>query len=987
MAYSLTLATRKAHEDDAERAIHAGLGVVESVANLNDTVGNEQGIELGVRVGIATGPVVVGDLIGEGASQESSVVGETPNLAARLQALAAPNTVVVSPGTHELAAGRFEYGDLGDHDLKGISESVQAWRVIAPTAAKSRFEAAHRTGLTLLVGREHEIGLLLERWAQAKEGDGQAILLSGEAGIGKSRITETLRERTATDGPVRLRYQCSPYHTNSALHPIIEQLERAAQFDSEDTNEVKLDKLESLLALGTSDVEVVAALLAPLLSIPSEGRYAPLDTTPDRQKELTLEALTAQLRGLSRNQPVLFIFEDVHWADPTSLELLELTIERAQTIPVLVVLTYRPEFSPPWSGHTHVTSLTLNRFTRNLASVMIENVTGGKSLPDEVMEQIIEKTDGVPLFVEELTKTILESGQLSEESDRYVASGPLLEVAIPSKLHDSLMARLDRLGVVKEVAQMAAAIGREFDYDLLAGVSPLSFAQLRSALDELIDAELVFRRGRSQEGGYIFKHALVQDAAYGSLLKRKRQGLHRRIAEVLQSRFPESAESEPELLAHHFTEAALFKPAVGKWKKAGLRAIDSSANAEAASHLAKALELFGKLEDANDSPQEELSLQIPLATALTAARGYAAPETGDALLRARELCRRIGDTAQMFTVLYRVWSYRYVGGDFQDALELAKECLDLAQSQGERTRLMAAHSALGQNLTSIGRFDAGQQHLEKSVALYHSEEDLTLWQDYGEDPAIVALFWRHWIAWFKGFPEQALSQSQEAIEMTQKRSDMVSVGWGLASAGVLRYLRGEQEATQQAAQDTIDFATEQKLPIFVAFGSILKGWALASLGDEEEGVAQMHRALEQWKATGTKMFVPLFLILLAEGYASSRDFGEALKLLDEASNLVRTSGEVMWESELLRLRGSFLLSASENLAAAESAFNQAIEIAGDQQSHSLELRAATSLARLWQGQGKLDEARELLGPIYEWFTEGFDTADLKEAEALLKQLS
>ena len=418
----------QAHEDDAERAIYSGLGVIDSVSAIDTS---NQGVELGVRVGIATGPVVVGDLIGEGASQESAVVGETPNLAARLQQLADKDMVVISPGTHDITAERFEYVDLGTHSLRGIVDPVHAWHVTTPVIAPSRFEARQRAGLTPLVGRGHEIGLLLERWSQAREGDGQVVLLSGEAGIGKSRITETLRERTARDNPVRLRHQCSPHYKNTALHPVIERLQRIARIDSADTNAVKLEKLETSLAHGTLNAGAVVQLFAPLLSISTEGRYAPLEMTPERQKEQTLDALVTQMEGLSRAKPVLLIFEDIHWSDATSLELLELTIERAQNVPVLVILTYRPEFSPPWSRHTHVTLLTLNRFTRGLVSAMVENVTRGKSLPVEVVEQIIEKTDGVPLFVEELTKTVLESGKLTEEPTRFVTTGPLKDLTIP----------------------------------------------------------------------------------------------------------------------------------------------------------------------------------------------------------------------------------------------------------------------------------------------------------------------------------------------------------------------------------------------------------------------------------------------------------------------------------------------------------------------------------------------------------------------------
>ena len=975
----------QAHEDDAERAVHAGLSVVESVTGLKAPLGDGQDIELSVRVGIATGPVVVGDLIGEGASQESAVVGETPNLAARLQGLASKNSVVVSPGTYDLVGERFEYDDLGAHSLKGIAEPVHARRVIAPIAAESRFEAAHRAGLTSLVGREHEIGLLLERWAQAKEGDGQVVLLSGEAGIGKSRITETLRERTAGDGPVRLRYQCSPYYTNTALHPVIGQLERAAQFEAEDTNEIKLDKLESLLGRGTTEAEAIAPLIAPLLSLSAEGRYAPLEMTPERQKEQTLEALAAQMEGLGRHQPVLFIFEDVHWADPTSLELLQLTIEHVQSIPVLMVLTYRPEFSPPWSGHTHVTSLTLNRFTRNLASVMVENVTGGKPLPDEVLEQIIEKTDGVPLFVEELTKTILESGQLSEESNRYVASGPLLEVAIPSTLHDSLMARLDRLGAVKEVAQTAAAIGREFDYDLLAGVSPLSFAELRSALDELIDAELVFRRGRSQEGGYIFKHALVQDAAYESLLKRKRQDLHGRIAEVLKSRFPERAELEPELLAHHLTEADDIERAIGFWIKAGDRDIQRSASAEAVSHFRTALALIERLPHSDLRDEVELSIQAPLGAALTATQGYTAAETKAAYTRAYALCQQIGQTDQICHVMYGVWNYLFVGNESTEALELAEEGLRMAEDKQERLPHLVAHDWMGVTCFTLGRLEDAQAHLENALSLYDADEHRTLVYQCGEDPRYESANWLGLTSWVLGYPDRAIQYAKDAVAWAEELSYAPSIAYTLYFQVSVDLFRRDWQNVTKRTQELISFCTEQSIAHFRALGTIHRGAALIEQGDIRSGLESIE---EGWRIWGSNRLVTTFYWLSAIGHWQLGDSETALQLLDDASALITRIDERFWEAEIHRLRGEIHRSRGPDFfQLGESCFNQALSVAQTQEAKSLELRAATSLARLWQGQGKNDEARELLGPIYEWFTEGFDTADLKEAKALLDELS
>ena len=602
----------QAHEDDAQRAVRAGLEIVVSVAGLSERIREPLNIDLAVHLGIHTGLVVAGEMGAGDTREEMAIVGETPNVAARLEGLAEPGSVLISESTHNLIEGLFVCENLGPQSLKGISKPVDVYRVQGETDARSRFEAVASRGLMPMVGREQEMALLLDRWEQAKGGEGQVVLLSGEAGIGKSRIVEMLRDGVGAEDHVRLRYQCSPYHTNSALHPIIDQLERAGGFARDDPIDIRLDKLESLLAQSSTESAEAAPLLAALLSIPTGDRFAPLEMSPELQKERTLAALINQMNGLAERRPVLIIFEDAHWIDPTSQELLDLIVDHAQAIKALVVITYRPVFTAPWGGHPHVTSLTLNRLGRRQSETMVGALTVNKPLPEEVLDQILAKTDGVPLFVEELTKTVLEAGFLKEEEDRYVLTGPLPPLAIPATLHDSLMARLDRLSPIKEVAQTAAAIGREFSHELLSGVSGASDEGLEDALAQLAEAELVFRRGTPPQAIYTFKHALVRDAAYESLLKSKRRELHGRIAQTLEHSFPERAEAEPELLAYHLTEAGLAEPAIVYWRKAGLRAIERSANVEAIAHLTNGLELFLALPDSSQRPQDELSLQAPL---------------------------------------------------------------------------------------------------------------------------------------------------------------------------------------------------------------------------------------------------------------------------------------------------------------------------------------------------------------------------------------
>jgi hypothetical protein len=631
----------QAHEDDAQRAVHAGLEIVTGVANLSERFDASAKVELAVHLGIHTGLVVAGEMGAGSTREETAIVGETPNIAARLEGLARPGSLLISESTYSLTEGLFICEALGPQSLKGISEPVGVYRVKRGADARTRFEAAVSRGLMPLVGREQEIALLLDRWEQAKEGDGQVVLLSGEAGIGKSRIVRMLRDRVATEDPVRLRYQCSPYHTNSALYPIIDQLERAAGFGRDDTSDIKLDKLQALLAQSSSDLAEDILLLAALLSIPTGDRFNSLEMKPEQQKEKTLGALINQMNGLMKSRPALMILEDIHWVDPTTQELLDLIIEQSQRVSMLVVITHRPVFNAPWGGHPHVTSLTLNRFGRRQSQEMIDTLTGNKPLPKEVLDQILTKTDGVPLFIEELTKAVLEGHLLKEEKDRYVLTAPLPPLAIPATLHDSLIARLDRLSPIKEVAQTAAAIGRDFSYELLSAVSDASDDELDDALTQLAEAELVFRRGTPPQAFYTFKHALVRDAAYESLLKAQRKDLHARIAQVLKERFADLVAVEPEVLAHHYTAAGDIGPAIDSWLAAGERATERSANAEAIAHLRRGLDLITELPEGVERTRRELRLQIAIGTPLMALESYGSQDLVRATARARQLCERM----------------------------------------------------------------------------------------------------------------------------------------------------------------------------------------------------------------------------------------------------------------------------------------------------------------------------------------------------------
>ncbi|HEX9292887.1 MAG TPA: adenylate/guanylate cyclase domain-containing protein, partial [Gemmatimonadales bacterium] len=676
----------QAREFDAEQAARAGLEIIVAVTRL-ETRAREP---LKVRVGVATGEVVVGDLIGEGASQEQAVVGDTPNLAARLQTLAEPGMVVICASTRRLTGGQFEYRDLGRVALKGWAEPVPAWQVLRASGAESRFEAQHETGLKPLVGRDEEIELLLRRWRHATQGEGRVVVLTGEPGIGKSHIALALQERLQAEPHIRLRYFCSAHHTNSALFPFVGQLERAARFGRSDSPVEKLVKLQALLAQAVADADQAAALLANSLSLPSDDRYRLPELSSQKRREKTLAALLAQLEGLAARQPVLMIFEDVHWIDPTSLELLTVTVDRVPQLRVLLLITARPEFTPPWPDHAHITTVALTRLARPEGAAIIEQITGGKTLPDEVMNEILARTDGVPLFVEELTKTVLESGLLQERDGHYVLEHPLPSLAIPSTLHASLIARLDRLAPVREVAQIGAVVGREFSYELLNAVAEFPREKLEEALGQLVRSELIFRRGEIPQATYTFKHVLVRDAAYSSLLKTRRAQLHAAIGRTFEQRFPDIVEAQPETLAHHLTEAGLIEKAVGYWLKAGKNAAQRFANLEAIAHLQRGIETVARLPDGSGRDRLELDLRFALGPCLIATQGPASSTAAATFAHARELCARLGDPPEYLQVMFWLVTASVVRGELPKAREAIATLLGLAEARNDRPALLNA---------------------------------------------------------------------------------------------------------------------------------------------------------------------------------------------------------------------------------------------------------------------------------------------------------
>ena len=977
----------QAHEDDAERAVRAGLELIAAVAALQSSV------SLQTRVGIATGLVVVGDLIGSGEAQERGIVGETPNLAARLQSAAEPNTVAIAESTRKLVGNLFELEDLGAKDLKGIAEPIRAWAALRPSSVESRFDALHASGLTELVGREEELELLLRRWSKAKTGEGQVALLSGEAGIGKSRLTAALMERLEGEPHTRLRYFCSPQHTDSALYPIIGQMERAAGLAHGDSAQVKLDKLDALLAQ-TSTSKQDAALFAEMLSLPNDGRYPALDLEPQQRRQKTLEALTAQVEALSRQSPVLMIFEDVHWTDPTSLELFGRVIDRIRTHRVLLIVTFRSEFRAPWVGRPHVTALTINRLAERDIRAMIDRVVGNKLFPANVRQDIIERTDGIPLFVEEMTKAVVETR--SEGAARQIAAAiPSPTLAVPASLQASLMARLDRLGPAKEITQIGAAIGREFSHSLLAAVVRKPEADINSALDRLLHAGLLFRQGVPPHASYLFKHALVQDAAYGTLLREPRRALHARIAETIENSFADIVKNQPELLARHYTDAGLIEKATLLWSKAGQRSLERSALVEAAEQLTRALDQIAILPATPALRREQIKLQIALANTLMTTKGYAALETKAAWEQARlfiELAHALGESPEdpllLFSMLFGVWGVNRVAFDGDVVRELATQLMALAEKERTTVPLMVGHRVMGISLLLTGGIVEGRGHLDQAVALYDPVEHHPLATRFGTDTGVSIWSYRSIALWLLGYSDAALADMNHALKNAREIAQAPSLMFALHHASVVHLQFGNYAAASADAVELSALAEEKDALLWKSLGTSVQGWLFAVTDKASDAIHAINTGITALRSTGARLWMPLSLTYLTKAYVKLGQFDDAWRSIEEALSFVETIKEKWYEAEVYRVAGEITLkSTGHDTAKAEAYFERALAVARNQQAKSLELRAAMSMARLWRDQGKRDKARQLLAPVYGWFTEGFDTLDLKEAKALLEQLA
>jgi tetratricopeptide (TPR) repeat protein len=810
------------------------------------------------------------------------------------------------------------------------------------------------------------------------------VLISGEPGIGKSRLTAALSGHIGTEPCTRLRYFCSPHHQDSALHPFIAQLEHAAGFARDDGPETKLDKFASLFEPATEPADI--ALLAELLSLSGSERFPPLDLSPQRKKVRTLAALLRRLDGLARGQPVLMIFEDLHWTDPTSREFLDLVLARIDCLPALLVATFRPEFQPPWTGQPHVTVMSLNRLGRGDGAAMVERLAGNAALlPPDVIAEIVERSDGVPLFVEEMTRAVLEAG--AERGRETAASVPAASLGVPATLQASLMARLDRLGsAVKRVAQIGAAIGREFSFELAAAVGEFAEEGIEKALQQLVDAGLAFQRGMPPTAEYMFKHALVQDAAYSTLLRGPRRELHVRIAEALETHFPEIVGSRPELLARHYSEAGLIEKSVDYWGKAGRRSAARSAMAEAAAQLQKGLDQLKLLPDTRERERQELELHSVLGAVFVAVKGFAALETGHVYVRAQELWERLDSPTEFLHLPFGQSFHHVVRGEFDLAERFDENLLRLSRQRNDTAGLFLGHHSSGRTLFFRGRFASSRWHQEEALRLYDPSFQRLLIGQAGFSPRAGLLGFLGLALFCLGFPDQALVRSGGAIAEAQRLAHPPSLAASLSLSARLLSLLGGNPVLGERVDELVAVTTEQGFAHWTSVGTIFRGWAKVANGDVAEGLPLMRSRSAGSRAAGAELWMPHYTAFMASACEIAGQVEEALALLDEALQIVERTGERWFAAELNRHKGE-LLVLQGHAEAAEELYCRALSIAGEQGAKLWELRAAGSLARLWRAQGRPAEARDLLGPIYNWFTEGFDTPDLKEAKAQLDELA
>ena len=958
-----------AHDNDAERAARAGLAILDAIAKLNQQPGHAQ---LSARVGIDSGLVV----IGKGAGTDAEVFGEVPNVASRVEAAAAAGTVLITAATQRLVAGLFVVEDRGAQELKGLERPLQLYRIVRPSGMRGRFSAmAAMRGMTPFVGREDELRSLLNRWERVVEGDGQVVTIIGEAGIGKSRLVQRFREELAATPFTWLECATAPFFQNTPFYAVADMLQQSFHWQASHTNEQRLAALEASLGLAGLDADEAVPLIAPLLELPVGDKYPPLSMAPEQQRRRLLATLVEWVLGSARAQPLVIATEDLHWADPSTLELIQLLVEQGTTARLLLLYTARPEFQAPWRARAHHAQINLNRLTAANVRAMVAQVAAKIALSDETIATVVDRTGGVPLFVEELTRAVLESGDVKRSGRE-----------IPSTLHDSLMARLDRLGPAKEVIQIGAVIGSKFSYELLHAVYPVAEEILQRALRSLTDAELVYVRGIAPEASYQFKHALIRDVAYEALLKTSRREWHKRIARTMEQQFSHLVEQSPEVVAHHLTEADVFLEGARYWRKAAQKAIERSAHREAITQTRRGLQTLSVLSVTDETMSEDVKLQATLIPPLTAILGYSSDEVETACDRARELCTRLGDKRWLFTILGGLFSVYYNRSDLIIARELAEQMMALAKTSASPIELLWAHYALGCALRDMGDLDLARNNFERSIELYDQQHRTS----YGfvQDPGATARTFLGHLLIVLGYPDQGLKRSEEALTLARELGDPYTLAIVHGHCGIVCTERGEWRAGQEFIGRAMTIAKEQGFRILEALFNSWLGSALIRQGRVEEGIERARFCLARYLEIDPKLNATFERAVLVQAYRRAGRPEEGMAELEQLFRALTATSKHSLETEAWHVKGQLLLMLGlAETPEAERCFRRAIESARRQQAKLLELRATTSLARLLASQSRRDEAHTVLAEIYNWFTEGFDTADLKDAKALLDELA
>lgn len=959
----------QAHEDDVERAVHAALDMIGTITAITTPSG--QHIE--VRIGIATGRVIVGDLIGEEPEREFAIVGEAPNVASRLQQIAKPNQILVAPHTRRLLGGLFELEDLGEREIKGLDQQIRIWRVLGPKALETRFEGRRSSHLTPFTGRDAELSTLRRCFQMAERGSGQAVMISGEPGIGKSRLIAALRTELIHQDHDLLYFQCSSFHTVSAWYPVIRHLEEAAGITHDLAPTLRLEKLEQLVRYHMTETSSNVPLFASLLSLPLEGRYPPLDFTPEQLKNRTFSALLDLLSARARRQTLLLVFEDVHWIDPTSVELIQRLMARVPHSPMLAIMSFRPGFTVPWLHQLGFTRLEIQRLARADVTTMISSLTASDTLPQPMVEQIIERTDGVPFFVEEVTKAVLETRKsgLGEATP-----------AVPPTLHDSLMARLDQIPSMKIAAQGAAAIGREFSLDLLQAVTPLSPGHLRAAIRSLLASGLVYRHGATANRTYAFAHALVQEEALASLLRTDRQDLDLAIAEALSTRFASATENSPEVIAHHFTRAGKSRSAIHYWLKAAQRSIGRSAFSEANAHLRLALDLLSDLPAQPDRDQLELQIQQSLGSVLAASKGFGAAETMSAFRRALDLCGQLPDSPMVFSVLNGMISMHVARGEFENSRDVAEDLLRRASRHQDPTPRLMGHRGLGMSLFLIGELNEAERHLRASLHLYDEATHGPLAVTFSQDFKATALAYLALTSVLLGGVDDGLRHARNAVEHAERLKHPHSICYALSFLAGASVLCRDPHGARPIADRVVALANEYAFPLWLAGGQMIVGWTKTQLGESENGIAELRSSIEALEVTGALIWVNFARYLLSQALEAAGRAEQAMEAIDRVLLQIEGTRGRWYEADLHRVRGDLLLKL-DTVQAAESSYEQAIAIATRQGARLWQLRATTRLGTIWKKHGRIAEARGRIAPIRHGFRGERMIADIEEATRLL----